>query len=116
MENGIITDYGPMESWKGIDNWNNTEVIDANGGMVFPSWVDSHSYLVFAGSREREFVDRINGMSYEEIANRGIKFAKKLSQTHEDELYEQAAIRLKELIKMGTGAIEIKWLWLKYRK
>ena len=104
-------DFGPMENWQGIDDWNNTEVIDADGGMVFPSWVDSHSHLVFAGTREGEFVDRINGMSYEEIANRGggiLNSAKKLSQTNEDKLYEQAAIRLKELIKMGTGAIEIK--------
>ena len=111
MEDGIITDFGPMENWKGIDDWNNTEVIDADGGMVFPSWVDSHSHLIFAGTREGEFVDRINGMSYEEIANRGggiLNSAKKLSQTNEDELYEQAAIRLKELIKMGTGALEIK--------
>ncbi len=111
MEDGIITDFGPMENLQGIHNWNNTEVIDADGGMVFPTWVDSHSHLVFAGTREEEFVDRINGMSYEEIANRGggiLNSAKKLSQTNEDELYEQAAIRLKELIKMGTGAIEIK--------
>ena len=111
MEEGIITDFGSMENWQGIDDWNNTEVIDADGGMVFPSWVDSHSHLVFAGTREGEFVDRINGMSYEEIANRGggiLNSAKKLSQTNEDELYEQAAIRLKELIKMGTGALEIK--------
>ena len=111
MEDGIITDFGPMSNWQGIDDWNNTDVIDADGGMVFPSWVDSHSHLVFAGTREGEFVDRINGMSYEEIAKRGggiLNSAKKLSQTNEDELYEQAAIRLKELIKMGTGAIEIK--------
>ena len=111
MEEGIITDFGHMKNWQGIDNCNNTEVIDADGGMVFPSWVDSHSHLVFAGNREGEFVDRINGMSYEEIANRGggiLNSAKKLSQTNEDELYEQAAIRLRELIKMGTGAIEIK--------
>ena len=111
MEDGIITDFGPMENWQGIDDRNNNEVIDADGGMVFPSWVDSHSHLIFAGTREGEFVDRINGMSYEEIANRGggiLNSAKKLSQTNEDKLYEQAAIRLKELIKMGTGAIEIK--------
>lgn len=111
MEDGIITDFGPMENWQGIDDRNNNEVIDADGGMVFPSWVDSHSHLIFAGTREGEFVDRINGMSYEEIANRGggiLNSAKKLYQTNEDELYEQTAIRLKELIKMGTGAIEIK--------
>ena len=71
IEDVIIKDFGPMENWQGIDDWNNTEVIDADGGMVFPSWVDSHSHLVFAGTREGEFVDRINGLSYEEIANRG---------------------------------------------
>lgn len=111
IEEGIIKDFGPMKNWQEIYNCNNTKVIDADGGMVFPSWIDSHSHLVFAGTREGEFVDRINGMSYEEIANRGggiLNSVKKLSQINEDELYKQAANRLKELIKMGTGAIEIK--------
>ena len=111
MEDGLITDFGSMENWSGIDNWNNTEVVDAEGGMVFPSWVDSHSHLVFGGTREGEFVDRINGLTYEEIANRGggiLNSAQKLEETTEDELYESAASRLVELIKMGTGALEIK--------
>ena len=111
MEDGLITDFGTMENLAGIDDWNNTEVIDAEGGMVFPSWVDSHSHLVFGGTREGEFVDRINGLSYAEIANRGggiLNSAKKLDNTTEDELYESASSRLVELIKMGTGALEIK--------
>ena len=111
MEDGVITDFGTMDNWAGIDDWNNTEVVDAEGGMVFPSWVDSHSHLVFGGTREGEFVDRINGLTYEEIANRGggiLNSAQKLANTTEDELYESAATRLIELIKMGTGALEIK--------
>ena len=111
MENGIITDFGSMDNWQGIDDWNNTKIVDAKGGMVFPTWVDSHSHLVFSGTREGEFVDRINGLSYEEIANRGggiLNSAKKLAETSEDELYENAAKRLTELINMGTGALEIK--------
>jgi len=111
MEDGIIIDFGAMEDWAGIDDWNNTEVVDADGGMVFPSWIDSHSHLVFGGTREGEFVDRINGLTYEEIANRGggiLNSAKKLAETTEDELFESASARLIELIKMGTGALEIK--------
>ena len=111
MEDGVITDFGSMDDWTGIDDWNNTEVIDAEGGMVFPSWIDSHSHLVFGGTREGEFVDRINGLTYEEIANRGggiLNSAQKLAEATEDELYESASARLIELIKMGTGALEIK--------
>ncbi len=111
MEDGIITDFGSMNNWPGIENWNHTQVIDAEGGMVFPSWVDSHSHLVFAASREAEFVDRINGLSYEEIANKGggiLNSANQLTHTTEEELYQDASLRLIELIKMGTGAIEIK--------
>ena len=110
-EDGIITSFGNMEEWKGIENWNNTEIIDADGGMVFPSYCDSHTHLVFAGSREGEFVDRIKGLSYEEIATRGggiLNSAEKLQQTTEDELYVGALERLNNLIKLGTGAIEIK--------
>ena len=111
MEDGIITDYGSMDNWPGIEDWNHTQVIDAEGGMVFPSWVDSHSHLVFAASREAEFVDRINGLSYEEIANRGggiLNSANQLTHATEEELYQDASQRLIELIKMGTGALEIK--------
>ena len=71
IENGLITDFGDMDQWKGIDDWNNTEIIDAENGMVFPSYCDSHTHLVFAQSRESEFNDRINGLSYQEIANNG---------------------------------------------
>jgi len=111
MEDGIITDFGAMDDWTGIEDWNNTEVVDAEGGMVFPTWVDSHSHLVFGGTREGEFVDRINGLTYEEIANRGggiLNSAQKLAEATEDELFESASARLIELIKMGTGALEIK--------
>ena len=111
LEDGIITDFGSMNDWAGIDDWNNTEVIDAEGGMVFPTWIDSHSHLVFGGTREGEFVDRINGLTYKEIANRGggiLNSAQKLADATEDELYESASARLIELIKMGTGALEIK--------
>ena len=111
VENGIISLFGSMDDWEGIEDWNNTEIIDAEGGMVFPSYCDSHTHLVFAASRESEFVDRINGLSYSEIAKNGggiLNSAEKLKNTSEDELYEDALIRLNELIQMGTGAIEIK--------
>ena len=71
IEDGIISSFGSMNDWKGIEDWNNIEIIDAEGGMVFPTYCDSHTHLVFASSREDEFVDRINGLSYEEIAQRG---------------------------------------------
>ena len=111
VENGIITAFGSMEKWTGIEDWNNTKIIDAEGGMVFPTYCDSHTHLVFAASRESEFVDRINGLSYQEIAEKGggiLNSAKKLQNTTEDELYEDALIRLNELVQMGTGTIEIK--------
>jgi imidazolonepropionase len=111
IENGLITSFGSMDQWNGIEDWNNTEVIDAEGGMVFPTYCDSHTHLVFAASREGEFVDRINGLSYQEIAKKGggiLNSVEKLQNTSEDELYEGALIRLNELVQMGTGAIEIK--------
>lgn len=110
-ENGIITSFANMDQWGGIEDWNNTEVIDAEGGMVFPTYCDSHTHLVFAASREGEFVDRINGLSYEEIAKRGggiLNSAAKLQNATEEELYKSALNRLNNLIKLGTGAIEIK--------
>ena len=111
IENGLITAFGSMEKWTGIEDWNNTEVIDAEDGMVFPTYCDSHTHLVFAASREDEFVDRINGLTYTEIAKKGggiLNSAKKLQDTTEDELYNDALTRLNKLIKLGTGAIEIK--------
>ena len=101
VENGIITLFGSMEDWAGIEDWNNTEIIDAEGGMVFPTYCDSHTHLVFAASREGEFVDRINGLSYAEIAEKGggiLNSAEKLQNASEDELYEEALVRLNELV------------------
>ena len=111
IENGIITGFGSMDDFIGIDDWNDTEIIDAERGMVFPTYCDSHTHLIFASSRENEFVDRINGLSYEDIAKRGggiLNSAEKLRNTSEDQLFEEALNRLNELIKMGTGAVEIK--------
>ena len=111
IENGIITGFGSMDNWSGIENWSNTEIIDAEGGMIFPTFCDSHTHLVFAASREEEFVDRIKGLSYQEIAKKGggiLNSAEKLQNTTEDELFESALARLNEVIKMGTGDIEIK--------
>ena len=111
IQDGIITAFGSMDQWTGIDDWNNTEIIDANGGMVFPSYCDSHTHLVFAENRENEWEQRIKGASYEDIAKNGggiLNSAKKLQETSEDELLEKALQRAKEVMKMGTGAIEIK--------
>ena len=111
IEDGIITSFGSMEQWTGIDDWNNTEIIDANGGMVFPSYCDSHTHLVFAGNRENEWEQRLKGVSYEEIAKNGggiLNSAKKLQNTSEEELLEKALQRANEVMRMGTGAIEIK--------
>lgn len=87
------------------------DVIDAEGCFVFPSWCDAHTHIVFAGSREQEFVDRIHGLSYEEIARRGggiLNSARRLHDASEDELFDNAWARLEEVKRMGTGAIEIK--------
>ncbi len=87
------------------------KVINAKGKMVFPAWCDSHTHIVYAGSRESEFVDRINGLSYEEIAERGggiLNSAKKLRATAEEDLLEQAYHRIEEIKEYGTGAVEIK--------
>ena len=107
VEDGLIKEFGKMEQcpdYKG-------ETIDASGKMVCPSFCDSHTHIVFAGSREGEFLDKINGLSYEEIAKRGggiLNSARLLHETSEDELYRQALRRLKMVIGFGTGAIEIK--------
>ena len=68
IENDVIADFGEMKNFTGIDDWNNTEIIDSNNGSVLPTWCDSHTHIVYAGDRAGEFVDRINGLSYEEIA------------------------------------------------
>ena len=107
-EDGRIKDYGTMESLPECDGY---EVIDAQGGWLFPSFCDSHTHIVFAGSREQEFLDKINGLSYEEIAKRGggiLNSADRLHETSEDELYNQAMERVREIMAMGTGLVEIK--------
>lgn len=108
IENNIISDYGEMKNCPTISV---DSTIDATGKMVLPTWCDSHTHIVYAGNREQEFVDRIKGMTYEEIANRGggiLNSAKKLNETSEEELYNQSKKRLEEVMKMGTGAVEIK--------
>lgn len=111
QEDGVIVDYGSMSEWGGISDWRDVEVIDADGKFVLPAFCDSHTHLVFAKSREEEFVDRINGLSYEEIANKGggiLNSARKLGEMSEQELFEQALERLEKVKSLGTGAIEIK--------
>lgn len=108
IEHDTIIEYGKMEDLNGIEA---ETVIDATGKIVLPSWCDSHTHIVYAGDRTSEFVDRINGLTYAEIANKGggiLNSAKKLQDTSEDELYEQSIKRLNNLIAMGTGAVEIK--------
>jgi len=109
IENDLIADYGTMDNCPTESTVD--QIIDATGKTVLPTWVDSHTHLVYAGNRELEFVDRINGLSYEEIFNRGggiLNSAKKLQETSEEELYEQSRKRLEEVISQGTGAVEIK--------
>ena len=111
IENGKISNFGDMDEWSGISDWNSTTIIDANEGLVLPTFCDSHTHLVFAESRESEFNDRINGLSYQEIAQNGggiLNSAKKINQIDEEILYERSLKRLNKLIKLGTGAIEIK--------
>jgi imidazolonepropionase len=111
IENDIIVGYGKMEEWPGISDWSHLEVIDASGKIVFPTYCDSHTHIVFAGTREGEFVDRIKGLTYEEIALRGggiINSAKKMQTANEEELYKGALLRINEMVLQGTGAIEIK--------
>ncbi|HAB27224.1 MAG: imidazolonepropionase [Xanthomarina sp.] len=108
IEHDTIVDYGSMDD---IQNLEADKIIDASGKIVLPTWCDSHTHIVYAGNREQEFVDRINGLSYEDIANRGggiLNSAEKLQNTTEEDLYQQSAKRLKNVIKLGTGAIEIK--------
>ena len=107
-----IASYGLMENMESdAHNADITETIDAVGKMLFPSFVDSHTHLVYAGSREIEYGDKIRGLSYEEIAKRGggiLNSAQLLHDTSEDDLYNQALVRINDIIAMGTGAVEIK--------
>ncbi len=114
LKNGLINDFGKMSDFKSgkfHSDSSKIETLDATGRFVFPSFCDSHTHIVYAGSREAEFVDKIRGLTYEEIARRGggiLNSAKRLHETSEDELFNQSMIRINEVISQGTGAIEIK--------
>jgi len=103
-----IDSFGEM---KDCPDLTNSEQVDCTGKMILPSWCDSHTHIVYAGNREGEFVDRINGLTYHEIAEKGggiLNSAKKLQATSEEELYNQSRARLEEVMRLGTGAVEIK--------
>lgn len=111
IEDNVIVEYGSMEEWGGITDWRGVEVIDAEGKYVLPAFCDSHTHTVFAKSREEEFVDRIKGLTYEEIALKGggiLNSARRLAEKSEDELFADAMIRVQRLNSYGTGALEIK--------
>jgi imidazolonepropionase len=111
IEDGLIADYGSMADWPGISDWRGLEVIEADGRLVLPAWCDSHTHIVYAGSRVSEFVDRIHGLTYEQIAARGggiLNSSALLAETPEEVLVESALNRLQEIQAMGTGAVEIK--------
>jgi imidazolonepropionase len=113
IREGVVSAFGTMKDFAGtnIIGSNEIETIDASGKFVFPSYCDSHTHLVYAGSREIEYTDKIKGLSYSEIAKRGggiLNSAKKLHETSEDDLYTQSIKRIEEIISFGTGAVEIK--------
>lgn len=108
IKDNIIYDFGEM---KNIPSLKADKTINANGKIVLPTWCDSHTHIVYSGNREGEFVDRINGLTYEEIATNGggiLNSAKKLQKTSEDDLFNQASKRVEEIMSLGTGAVEIK--------
>ena len=109
IDNGKINDFGEMKnSPKNLENFN---IVDCKGKMVLPSWCDSHTHIVYAGNRSNEFIDRIKGLSYNEIANNGggiLNSVDILRNTNEEDLLKQSSNRIKEVINQGTGAIEIK--------
>lgn len=111
IENGTIAAFGSMEEFDGIEDWRDLTIIDAAGKFVLPGWCDSHTHTVFATSRADEFEDRLNGLTYEEIAKRGggiLNSAKKLASMSEEELFDAAFERLNVMMRAGTVAVEIK--------
>ena len=106
IDKGRIADYGPMNAAP-----HGGETLDAEGGLVIPGFCDSHTHIVWAGSRDGEFLDKLSGLSYEEIARRGggiLNSADLLHRTSEDELYAQSMVRVREVMSMGTTTLEIK--------
>jgi len=113
IQDGKIADFGNMRELppEYDPSRMRVQIIDAAGKLVFPSFCDPHTHIVYAGSREKEFTDKIRGLSYEEIAGRGggiLNSAKLLQKTSEDQLFEQSQVRINEIIGQGTGAVEIK--------
>jgi len=111
IKDGIITDFGAMFELEIKVTKLPKNVIDVSGQFILLCWCDSHTHLVFAGSREDEFVDKLKGLTYAEIAAKGggiLNSAQKLNQTSEEELFETAMARLKEISQLGTGSVEIK--------
>jgi imidazolonepropionase len=111
IEDDLIVGFGSMDDWEGITDWKNLTVLDASDKLVMPCYCDSHTHIVYAGSRENEFVDRINGLTYEQIFERGggiLNSAKRLQSASEEELVAAALQRIHDVILQGTGAIEIK--------
>ena len=111
VENGTIAAFGSMNEFDGIEDWRDLTIIDAAGKYVLPGWCDSHTHTVFAASRADEFEDRLNGLTYEEIAKRGggiLNSAKKLASMSEEELFTAAFDRLNVMMRAGTVAVEIK--------
>ena len=108
IKDGKIAEYGSMNELSDYSKW---EIIDVKNQLVLPCWYDSHTHIVFAGTREGEFIDRINGLTYEQIAAKGggiLNSAELLNKTSEDNLFKSAETRLNEVMNLGTGGIEIK--------
>ncbi|MCH2199935.1 MAG: imidazolonepropionase [Flavobacteriales bacterium] len=111
VEDGVIADFGKMEDWPGISDWRDLEVMEADGKFILPGFVDSHTHIVYAANREGEFVDRIKGLTYAEIAEKGggiLNSARILAEASEDDLFEAAFARAEGFIHMGTTALEVK--------
>jgi len=111
IEDGMIAAFGAMKERKSVPGMDPAMTVDATGRFLLPAWCDSHTHLVFAASREEEFVDKIRGLSYSDIAAKGggiLNSARRLNEVSEDELFRLAWIRLEEISRLGTGAVEIK--------
>ena len=111
IEDGVIVDFGSMDDFPGILDWSGLNIVDAEGRWVLPAWCDSHTHTVYAHNRSEEFLMRLEGMTYQEIAERGggiLNSAKALQAMSEDELFDDALKRVHAAIAAGVGAMEIK--------